>query len=153
MVNIIRQQHLVHSLTSKRRHIGIYCVIFAAFVIIQHKRAHTNGSRSILFYLVTANFIACTAYLVVDITAYQTNALGWLLASDVLYTWVDFISQVILVNFLACDVIRVSTTDASGFPFSIKIYRCWMVWRKPWVMVVPILLTLAFLGANLHNLK
>ena len=45
----------------------------------------------------------------------------------------------------------VPNTDASGFPFSTKIYRCWIICRQPWVMVVPILLMLAFLGANLHN--
>ena len=100
-----RRQHLVQTLTFKRHLIlGIYCVIFAAFVRIQYKRAH-DGSKSVLLSLVTAaNFIACTAYLAVDITAYQTNTLGWLLASNALYTCVDFISQVILVNFLTYDI-------------------------------------------------
>ena len=55
-------------------------------------------------------------------------------------------------NFLTND--SVATTDANGVPFSssIKIYRCWIIWRQPWVMVFPILLTLAFLGANVHSL-
>ena len=88
-------------------------MIFIAFVRIHHKR---NGSRAVLLYLVTANFIACTAYLAVDITAYQTNSLGWLLGSNALYTFIDFISQVILVNsFTYGDLLP--TTDASGCPF------------------------------------
>jgi hypothetical protein len=84
-------------------------VIFAAFVRIHHKR---NGSKAVLLYLVAANFIACTAYLAVDITAYQTKALGWLLASNALYSYIDFISQVILVNFLSYGD-SVPTTDAA----------------------------------------
>jgi hypothetical protein len=155
MVSIVQRQHLVQTLTFKRCLIGIYFVIFAAFVRIQNKRRNTsNGplpvARAFLIYLVSANFFACTAYLAVDITAYRTQALGWILASNALYTCIDFFSQVILVNFLTYDH-TVPNTDASGCPFSIKIYRCWMMWRQPWVMVVPIVLILAFLGANLHN--
>ena len=123
-------------------------MIFAAFVRIHHKR---DESRAVLLYLVIANFIACTVYLAVDITAYQTNALGWILGSNTLYTCVDFISQVILVNFSYIEFRP--TTEVRRFSFSIKIYRCWMMWRQPWVMVAPILLTLTFLGASasLHN--
>ena len=33
-----------------------------------------------------------------------------------------------------------------AFLFFIKIYRCWIMWHQPWVMVVPILLTLGFLS-------
>jgi hypothetical protein len=135
----------------KRCLVGIYCVIFAAFVRIRLKRKH-DGSKPAILYLIAANFIACTAYLAVDVIASQAIvSLGVLIASNFLYICVDFISQVILVNFLTYD--SVSTTDASGFPFSIKIYRYWIIWRQPWVMVVPILLTLAFLGDNLHNLN
>ena len=146
MVSIVRPQHFVQTLTFKCRIIGIYCVIFVAFVRIRLGRKN-DGSKALL-YLVTANFIACTADLAVDVTAGQANAsLGLILASNVLFTIVDFISQVILVNFLTYG--SVSTTDASGFSFSIKIYRCWIMWRRQrWVMVVPILLTLAFLGAQ-----
>ena len=151
MVSIIQRQHLVQTLTFMCRFIGIYCVIFAAFVRIRLNRKN-DGSKALL-YLVAANFIACTADLAVDVTAGQANAsLGLVLASNALFTCVDFISQVILVNLLTYD--PVSTTDASGFFFSLKIYRCWILWRRqPWVMIVPILLTLAFLGANLHNLN
>ena len=128
--------------------LGIYCVLYAAFVRIRLKRSN-NGSKALL-YLITANFIACTAYLAVDVTAQQTNpSLGVISASNALYTCNDLILQIILVNFLTYD--SISTNDASGIPFSIKIYRCWIMWRQRWVMVVPILLTLAFLGANLHN--
>ena len=151
MVRIVRQHHLAQTLTIKRRLVGIYCMIFAAYVRIQLKRKH-NGSKATVLYLITANFIVCTAYLAVDVIANQANvSLGVLLASNSLYICVDFISQGILVNFLTND--SVSTTDANVVPFSIKIYRCWIIWRRqPWVMVVPIFLTLAFLGADLHNL-
>ena len=104
MVCIFRTTTFGSELTFKRRLIGIYFVIFAAFVRIQYRRRDSNGplpvARAFLVYLVSANFIACTAYLAVDITAYRTQALGWILASNALYTCVDFISQVILVNFL-----------------------------------------------------
>ena len=131
-------------------YIGIYCMIFAAFVRMRLKRTN-NGSKALL-YLITANFIVCTAHLAVDVTTTQSNrSLGVITASDALYICNDLILQVILVSFLTYD--SVSTSDASGFPFSIQIYRCWIMWRQPWVMVVPILLTVAFLGDNLHNLN
>ena len=134
-------------MTFKRRLIGIYSVIYAAFLRILFKRTY-HKSKAALLYLITANFIGCTAYLAVDLIASQSIvSMRVISASNALYTCVDFISQVILVNFLTYD--SVSTTDASGFPFSIKIYRCWIIWSQPRVMVVPILLTLAFLGTNL----
>ena len=34
-----------------------------------------------------------------------------------------------------------------------KFYRCWILWRKPLVLVVPGLFSLAFLGANLPKLQ
>ena len=148
-----RRQHLVQTLTFNRRLIGIYCVIFAAFVRIQLKRTNNTRSKALLLYLVTANFIACTAYLAVDVIASQPTAcIEVSSVSNALYSCIDLISQSILVNFLTYDSESVSTTDASGFPFSIKIYQCWIIWRQPWVMVVPCVLTLAILGANLLNL-
>ena len=97
----------------KARLIGIYCMIFAAFVRIRLKR--NNGSKALL-YLVTADFIASTAFLAVDVTASQANpSIGVITASNTLYTCIDLISQIILVNFLTYDL--VSTTDASGFSF------------------------------------
>ena len=131
-------------------YIGIYCMIFAAFVRMRLKRTN-NGSKALL-YLITASFLACTAFIAVDVSASQTDAsMGVIAASNTLYTCNDLILQVILVNFLT--YVSVSTNDTSGFLFSIKIYRCWIMWRQPWVMVVPVLLTLAFLGDNLHNLN
>ena len=126
-------------------------MIFAAFVRMRLKRTN-NGSKALL-YLITASFIACTASLAVDVSAKQTDAsMGVIAATNTLYICNDLILQVILVNFLTYD--SVSTNDTSGFLFSIKIYRCWIMWpRQPWVMVVPILLTVAFLGDNLHNLN
>ena len=112
--------------------LGIYCMIFAAFVRMRLKRTN-NGSKALL-YLITANFIACTAHLAVDVTATQANAsLGVMSASDALYMCNDLILQVILVNFLTYD--QVSTNDASGFSFSIQIYRCRIMWRQPWVIL------------------
>ena len=132
-----------------RSYIGTYCVIYAAFVRMRLKR--TNNAKALL-YLITANFIACTAHLAVNVTTSQTNAsLGEYFAVDALYICNDLILQIILVSFRTYD--SASTNDASGIPFSIKIYRCWIMWRQRWVMVVPILLTLAFLGASLHNLN
>ena len=89
-------------------------MIFAAFVRIQLKRT-SDVSRTLL-YLVTANFLASTAYLALDVTASQVFVtLGVITASNSLYTCIDLISQIILVNILTCD--SVSTTDASGFSF------------------------------------
>ena len=83
-------------------YIGIYCMIFAAFVRMRLKRTN-NGSKALL-YLITANFIACTAHLAVDVTTTQSNAsLGVITASDALYICNDLILQVILVNFLTYD--------------------------------------------------
>ena len=97
-----------------RRLIGICCVIFATFVRIRLKRIN-SGSRALL-YLITTNFIACTASLAVDVSSKQTTgSLAVNMAANVLYTCIDFISQVILVSFLAYD--SVSTTDENGIPF------------------------------------
>ena len=88
-------------------------MIFAAFIRIRLKR--NNGSKALL-YLVTADFIVSTAYLALDATASQELVtLPVIMASNALYTCIDLISQIILVNFLTCN--SVSTTDASGFPF------------------------------------
>jgi hypothetical protein len=113
---IVQQLHLVQKLTFNHRLIGISCMIFFVFVRIRIKR--TNNGSNILLYLITINFIACTASLAVDVSARQTTgSLGVYMAANALYTCIDFISQVILVNFLAYD--SVSTADASGSPFSL----------------------------------
>ena len=89
------------------RLIGIYSVIFAAFIRIRLKRhREDNGSRTLL-YLVTANFIACTAYLALDLIVCTTNpSIGEELASNTLYTCIDFISQLTLVNYFHTTRIR-----------------------------------------------
>ena len=33
-----------------------------------------------------------------------------------------------------------------------KLYRCWIMWHQPLVMIIPCILSLAFLGAVLHKL-
>ena len=105
----------IETLTIKRRPVGIYCMIFAAYVRIQLKRKH-NGSKATVLYLITANFIVCTAYLAVDVIANQANvSLGVLLASNSLYICVDFISQGILVNFFTND--SVPPLMQMAFPF------------------------------------
>ena len=91
-------------------------MIFAAFVRMRLKRTN-NGSKALL-YLITANFIACTAQLAVNVSVSQTDAsMGVIAASNTLYTCNDLILHLILVNFLTYN--SVSTNDASGFPFSI----------------------------------
>ena len=149
----ILRRHFAQALIFKRRFIGIYSVIFAAFIRIRLKRKN-NGSKALL-YLVTINFIACTAYLALDVSSSQMDiSFGLTMASNALHTTIDFISQVILVNFFLHTIsVSESTTgtDATDFPSLIKIYRCWIMWRKPWVMAVPMLLTLTFLGANLST--
>ena len=155
MVGIVRRQHLVQTLTYNRRLIGIYCVIFAAFVRTQLKTRRANNRSKTLLYLVTANFIACTAYVVVDVIARQSsvsNDSTVSSVSNILYSCINLTSQVILVNFLTYDSVSTTSTDMSGFPFSIKMHQCWILWRQPWVMVVPCVLTFAILGADLHNL-
>ena len=93
---------------------GIYCVIYAAFVRMRLKRTN-NGSKALL-YLITANFIFCTAHLAVNVTTTQTNAsLGVISASDALYTCNDLILQIILVNFLTYD--SSSPMMRVAFPF------------------------------------
>jgi hypothetical protein len=88
-------------------------MIFAAFIRIRLKRhgaPGSNGSKTLL-YLVTANFIACTAFLAVcAVTVSQSNAVFGV-APDALYTCVDLISQVILVNLLTYDSVSTVTTD------------------------------------------
>ena len=32
-----------------------------------------------------------------------------------------------------------------------KLYRCWIMWLQPLVMVIPCLLSLAFIGADLQK--
>ena len=99
-------------------------MIFAAFVRIQRKRKNSGPlpvAKVLLVFLVSANFIACTAYLAVDITAYRTNALGWLLASNALYTCVDFISQVILVKFLIYDSDTLLTLNLASLMRALSI--------------------------------
>ena len=95
----VQRQHLVQTLTFKRRLIGIFCVIFAAFVRIRLRRKN-NGQKA-LFYMITTIFIACTAFLAVDVIAVQPIvSFGIAFASSALYTFIDLISQVILVNYL-----------------------------------------------------
>ena len=70
MVNMIGQQHLVHTLTSKRCRIGIYCVIFSLYWRIQFKKA--DRWRPIVFiYAHTVNFFLCTAYFIIAIMLVQ----------------------------------------------------------------------------------
>ena len=79
-------------------YIGVYCVMYAAFIKMRLKR--TNNGLKVLLYLITTNFIACTAHLAVDVTTSQTNAsMRELFASNAVYICNDLIMQVILVNF------------------------------------------------------
>ena len=102
MVSIVLRQHLVQTLTFNRGPIGIYCMIFAAFVRIQLKR--TSNKSKPLLYLVTANFVACTAYLAVDVIATRSDVcIEVSTVSNALYSCINLTSQVILVNSLTYD--------------------------------------------------
>jgi len=58
------------------------------------------------------------------------SAVEWMtIADNALYTAIDFISQLIL------------------------LYRCWIMWRQPLVMVIPCLISLAFLVTALTTLS
>jgi hypothetical protein len=86
-------------------------------------------------------FVLCTAFFIITIIQTQLlidfftgvltlNSLDFILnrlfiAANFLYTAVDFISQLIL------------------------LYRCWIMWRQPSVMVIPCFLSLAFLVISL----
>jgi len=118
---------------------GLYCLIFGLYWRIQFKRA--DRWNSVLLYALTASFILCTAYFIIDIIQVQliitNNVLqedswstyDWLvIASNALYTCIDLISQFIL------------------------LYRCWIMWRQPLVMIIPCLLSLAFLVTALTTL-
>jgi len=119
---------------------GLYCLIFGLYWRIQLKRA--ERSKGVLLYALTTNFILCTAYFVIGIIQVQflitslvlqenslDSAVNWItIAANSLYTAIDFISQAIL------------------------IYRCWIMWRQPLVMVLPCLFTLAFLATALTTL-
>jgi len=90
----------------------------------------------------------CSKELVQGLSLWAVAA--WLTVTvDALYTAIDFISQLILVCVLAYDLV----STHAFFPFEMKFYRCWILWRKPLVLVVPGLFSLAFLGAYLQELQ
>jgi len=119
---------------------GFYCLIFGLYLRIQLKRA--DRLKGILLYALTLSFILCTAYFIITIIQVQflittmvlqenslDFAVAWLtIAANSLYTAIDLISQLIL------------------------LYRCWIMWRQPLVMVLPCLLTVAFLVTALTTL-
>ena len=76
------------------------------------------------------------------------SAIDWItIAVNALYTAVDFISQIILVSIFNIQISRLISP-----PFLMKLYRCWIMWRQPLVMVIPCIISLAFLGAYLQKL-
>ena len=118
MVRIVRQQHLVQTLNVTEplsaSHTGNYCVIFAAFLGIKFKRTNNASSGSTaLLCLVTADFIACTVYLSVQVIINQNIIpLEMFFVSNALYICVDLISQITMVNVLTYDSTYI--TDARG---------------------------------------
>jgi len=119
---------------------GLYCLLFGLYWRIQLKRA--DRWKGVFFYALTANFILCTAYFIISIILVQfyitmsvlnedslESAASWMvIANNALYTAIDFITQLIL------------------------LYRCWIMWRQPLVMVIPSILSLAFLATALTTL-
>ena len=77
------------------------------------------------------------------------SADNWLtITNNALYTAIDFISQLILVS-----VLKYNSFSVNFLPFRMKLYRCWIMWCQPLVMVIPCLLSLGFLGAQTNLLK
>jgi len=119
---------------------GLYCLIFGLYWQIQLKRA--DRWKGILLYALTVNFILCTMYFIIGIIQVQFRitmevlnetslipAVEWMtIANNFLYTAIDLISQLIL------------------------LYRCWIMWRQPLIMVIPCILSLAFLVIALTTL-
>ena len=176
-------------LNVERSVIGFYCLVFGLYWRIQLKR--TDRWKGVLLYPLTASFILCTAYFIIDIIQVQflitvshcsdvmafppsnmmsgvqlislnsqINVLGdvslysaysWMvIANNALYTAIDFISQLILVSVLQLSYILYRLM--SFFPpllLNEKLYRCWIMWHQPLVMVIPSILSIAFLGAHL----
>jgi uncharacterized membrane protein YesL len=56
-------------MTSERPVIGVYCLIFGLYWRIQLKRA--DRQKGILLYVLTLNFILCTAYFIIFIIQVQ----------------------------------------------------------------------------------
>jgi len=124
---------------------GFYCVIFGLYWRIQLKR--TDRWNGVLLYAFNAMFILVSAYFIVNVVQVQfyitsavlnddslDSAASWLtIATNALYTAIDFISQLIL------------------------LYRCWIMWRQPLVMVIPCILSISFLVTTLtilgYNIK
>jgi hypothetical protein len=127
-------------MTSERLIIGLYCLIFGFYWRIQLRRA--DRWKGVFFYALTVEFILCTVYFIITIIQDQffitmavlnedslDSAVAWMtIANNALYTSIDFISQLIL------------------------LYRCWIMWRQPLIMVVPCILSLAFLVTALTTL-
>jgi len=119
---------------------GLYCLIFGLYWRIQLKR--TDRWKGVLLYPLTASFLLCTAYFIISIiqlqfvitmSVLQEDTFGlavvWMtVANNAVYIAIDFISQLIL------------------------FYRCWIMWHKLYIMVVPCILSLAFLVAALTTL-
>jgi len=119
---------------------GLYCLIFGLYWRIQLKRA--DRWKGVFIYALTLSFILCTAYFIIGIIQVQflitmamlnddslDSVLGWTtIANNALYTAIDFISELIL------------------------LYRCWIMWRQPLVMVIPCILSLGFLVTALTTL-
>jgi len=120
---------------------GLYCLIFGLYWRIQLRRA--DRWKGILLYALTINFILCTMYFIIGIIQVQffitmsvlnedtfVSAVDWMtIANNALYTAIDFISQLIL------------------------LYRCWIMWRQLLVMVIPCILSLAFLVTAITTLS
>ncbi|KAF8798615.1 hypothetical protein BYT27DRAFT_6897033 [Phlegmacium glaucopus] len=120
---------------------GIYCVIFTLYLRIQLNRP--ERWKGLLLYALALNFILCTAYFIIEIVHVQFfidivvlggdpflwGSSAWLnVSADALYIAIDFISQAIL------------------------FYRCWVMWRQLWVLVVPAIISIAFLVVSLMTI-
>jgi len=120
---------------------GLYCLIFGLYWRIQLKRA--DRWRGVLLYALTLNFILCTIYFILTIIQVQFRITMAVLNEDSLVSAVDWVT--IVVNFLYTAIDFISQL--------ILLYRCWIMWRQPLVMIIPCLISLAFLVTALTTLS
>jgi hypothetical protein len=128
---------------------GLYCLVLGLYWRNQLKKP--DPWKSVLPYVLTANFILCTAYFITNTIGVQFfialdvfvfvgpqlffSSLWLTIAGNAFYITVDLISQLIL------------------------FHRCWIMWRQPLVMVFPSIVLLAFLvtswtllGSEIHSI-
>jgi hypothetical protein len=74
---------------------GLYCLLFGIYLRIQFKtRPGRSSAKGVLFYALTAIFILCTAYFVVDVIGVQL----YITVSHIHWQAVHYCSDVMTPN-------------------------------------------------------